>query len=140
MDHPTSPSPIDRPAKRQRRVSQDGEDESKLENHPQESSNGTIVEPKTPVTPGALTAEFMKILQYNDTLATPALKLLDLYFCLWECYVVKSAEKMRLEDEQRQLQELNEWLASDSDILLQLCEEQKLVLWDRKRAVQALCN
>ena len=93
-----------------------------------------------PVTPGALTAEFMKILQYNDTLATPALKLLDLYFCLWECYVVKSAEKMRLEDEQRQLQELNEWLASDSDILLQLCEEQKLVLWDRKRAVQALCN
>jgi hypothetical protein len=92
------------------------------------------------VTPGALTAEFMKILQYNDTLATPALKLLDLYFCLWECYVVKSAEKMRLEDEQRQLQELNEWLASDSDILLQLCEEQKLVLWDRKRAVQALCN
>ena len=92
------------------------------------------------MTPGALTAEFMKILQYNDTLATPALKLLDLYFCLWECYVVKSAEKMRLEDEQRQLQELNEWLASDSDILLQLCEEQKLVLWDRKRAVQALCN
>jgi hypothetical protein len=92
------------------------------------------------VTPGALTAEFMKILQYNDTLATPALKLVDLYFCLWECYVVKSAEKMRLEDEQRQLQELNEWLASDSDILLQLCEEQKLVLWDRKRAVQALCN
>ncbi|OGE48388.1 hypothetical protein PENARI_c029G08339, partial [Penicillium arizonense] len=139
MDNPTSRSPIDRPAKRQRRMSQDGEDES-LENHPQESSNGTIIESKFPVTPGALTAEFMKILQYNDTLATPALKLVDLYFCLWECYVVKSAEKMRLEDEQRQLQELNEWLASDSDILLQLCEEQKLVLWDRKRAVQALCN
>lgn len=82
----------------------------------------------------------MKLINYNDALATPALKLLDLYFCMWECYIVKSAEKIRLEDEQRQLQELNEWLASDSDILLQLCDEQALLLWDQKRAVQALCN
>jgi hypothetical protein len=82
----------------------------------------------------------MKLLHYNDALATPALKLLDLYFCLWECYVVKSAEKIRLEEEQRQLQESNEWLASNSDILLQLCDEQELILWDRKRAAQALCN
>ena len=91
-------------------------------------------------TPGALTAEFMKLLHYNDTLATPVLKLLDLYFCLWECYVVKAAQKIRLEDEQRQLQESNEWLANDSDILLRLCDEQALILWDRKRAVQALCD
>ncbi|CAG8089022.1 unnamed protein product [Penicillium nalgiovense] len=140
MDHSTSPSPIDRPAKRQRLVFQDKEDEPSLDNRPQQSSNGTIIEPKIPLTRGSLTAEFMKLLRYNDTLATPALKLLDLYFCLWECYLLKSAEKMRIENEQRQLQELNEWLASDSDILLQLCEEQELVLWDRKQAVQALCN
>ena len=82
----------------------------------------------------------MKLLHYNDTLATPALKLLDLYFSLWECYVIKYADKMRLEDEQRQLLESNEWLASDSDILLQLCDEQAMVLRDRKLAVQALCN
>jgi hypothetical protein len=82
----------------------------------------------------------MKLLHYNDALATPAVKLLDLYFCLWECYILKSAEKIRLEDEQRQLQGLNEWLASDSDILLQLCDEQGLMLWDRKQAVQTLCN
>jgi hypothetical protein len=82
----------------------------------------------------------MKILHYKDTLAAPALKLLDVCFSLWECYVVKSAEKMRLEDEQRQLQELNEWLANDSDILLQLYDKQALVLWDRKRPVQTLCN
>ncbi|CAG8127645.1 unnamed protein product [Penicillium nalgiovense] len=63
-----------------------------------------------------------------------------MYFCLWECYVVGSAEKVRLEDEQRQLQELNEWLASNSDILLQLCKEQALVLGVRKRAIQAMCN
>ncbi|OQD78957.1 hypothetical protein PENANT_c070G11843 [Penicillium antarcticum] len=66
-----------------------------------QSSNGTIIEPKILVTHGALTAEFIKLLRYNNTLATPALKLLDLYFCLWECYVVKSAEKMRLKNEQR---------------------------------------
>jgi uncharacterized membrane protein YqjE len=64
----------------------------------------------------------MELLRYNDALATPALKLLDLYFCLWECYIVKSAEKIRLEDKQRQLQESNEWLESDGDILLQLCD------------------
>jgi hypothetical protein len=85
----------------------------------------------------------MKLLRYNDSLAEPALNLLDLldlHFCLWECYVVKSAEKIRLEEEQRQLQESNEWLASDSEILLQLCDEQALILWDQKRAAQALCN
>jgi hypothetical protein len=41
----------------------------------------------------------MKLINYNDALATPALKLLNLYFCLWECYVLKSAEKIRLEEE-----------------------------------------
>jgi hypothetical protein len=46
MDHPISPSPIDRPAKRQRRVSQAPEDEPKLENHPQQAPNGTTIEPK----------------------------------------------------------------------------------------------
>jgi hypothetical protein len=45
----------------------------------------------------------MKIVHLNlhVSLATPVLKLLDLYVSLWECYVTKSAEKMRLEDEQR---------------------------------------
>jgi hypothetical protein len=66
--------------------------------------------------------------------------LLDLYFCLWQCYVVKSAEKIRLEEEQRRLQASNDLLASDSDTLLQLCNVQASVLWERKRAVQALCN
>ncbi|CAG8897920.1 unnamed protein product [Penicillium nalgiovense] len=141
MDYPTSPSPIDRPAKRQCRVSQAPEDEPKLENQPQQVTNGTTIEPKIPVrTRGTLTAEFMKVLNLNDSLATPVLKLLDLYFCLWQCYVVKSAQKIRLEEEQRQLQASNDLLASDSDILLQLCNVQASVLWERKRAVQALCN
>ncbi|OQE07153.1 hypothetical protein PENFLA_c177G00910 [Penicillium flavigenum] len=141
MDRPTSPSPIDRPAKRQCRVSQAPEDEPKLENHPQQSSDGITIEPNIPVrTRGTLTAEFMKVVHLNGSLATPVLKLLDLYFCLWECYVVKSAQKIRLEEEQRQLQASNERLESDSDTLLQLCNVQASVLWDRKRAVQALCD
>ncbi|CAG8070403.1 unnamed protein product [Penicillium salamii] len=83
MDHPTSPSPINRPAKRQCRVSQAPEDEPKLESHLQQAPNGTTIEPKFPVrTRGTLTAEFMKVVHLNDSLATPVLKLLDLYFCL----------------------------------------------------------
>jgi hypothetical protein len=82
----------------------------------------------------------MKVVSPNDSLATPVLKLLDIYFCLWQCYVAESAEKIRLEEEQRQLQATNDSLASDSDILLQLCNVQASVLWERKRAVQALCN
>ncbi|OQE65465.1 hypothetical protein PENNAL_c0205G07675 [Penicillium nalgiovense] len=141
MDHPTSPSLIDRPAKRQCRVSQAPKDEPKLENHSQQSSDGITIEPKIPVrTCGTLAAEFMKVVHLNDSLATPVFTLLDLYFCLWECYVVKSAQKIRLEEEQRQLQASNEWLESDSDILLQLCNIQASILWDRKRAVRALCD
>ncbi|CAG8219014.1 unnamed protein product, partial [Penicillium nalgiovense] len=98
MDHPTSPSPIDRPAKRQCRVSQAPEDGPKLESHPQPPSNGTTTEHKVPVrTRGTLTSEIVKVVNLSDSLATPVLKLLDLYFCLWECYVVKSAQKIRLE-------------------------------------------
>ncbi|KAJ5811821.1 hypothetical protein N7474_008122 [Penicillium riverlandense] len=70
--------------------------------------------------------------------AIPALNLLDLYLCLWECYVIKSAKKIRFEEEQRQLQDSNEWLICDNDLFPQCCNEQAQVLWDRRRAVHAL--
>ncbi|CAG8151995.1 unnamed protein product [Penicillium nalgiovense] len=44
MVHPISPSPNVRPAKRQRRVSQDPEDKPRT--YPQQCSNGTTIEPK----------------------------------------------------------------------------------------------
>jgi hypothetical protein len=44
MDHPTSPSPCDRPAKRQRRISHDAEDENKAQSHPQQPSDGATIE------------------------------------------------------------------------------------------------
>ncbi|CAG8217092.1 unnamed protein product [Penicillium nalgiovense] len=43
MGHLTSPSPCDRPAKRQCRVSEDPEDENKLQSHPQISSDGATI-------------------------------------------------------------------------------------------------
>ena len=94
---------------------------------------------KTPVTPaGLLTAQLTQIIRDHTILAIPALNLLDLYLCMWECYVIKSAEKIRLEEEQRQLQESNKWLICDNDLLRQRCNEQALVLWDRRRAIHAL--
>ncbi|CAP94907.1 hypothetical protein PCH_Pc21g00100 [Penicillium rubens Wisconsin 54-1255] len=97
MDHPTSPSPIDRPAKRQCRVSQAPEDEPKLENQPQQVTNGTTIEPKIPVrTRGTLTAEFMKVVNLNDSLATPALKLLDFSAMNKLQYSGSASERFRL--------------------------------------------
>ncbi|CAG8274742.1 unnamed protein product, partial [Penicillium olsonii] len=82
MDQPTAPSPCERPAKRQCRSAHDPEDENKVHSHPQQSSDAATIEAEVSVRkPGSLAAEFMKLLNYNDALATPALKLLDLYFC-----------------------------------------------------------
>lgn len=63
------------------------------------------------------------ILRYNAALAMPALNLLDLFFCLWDCYVVKSAEKIELDEEQHQLRDSNEWLEGENDLLVQCCNE-----------------
>ena len=94
---------------------------------------------QTPASPvGHLTTEFMQILRHDTSLAAPVLNMLELFLCMWECYVVKYAEKIRLEEEQRQLQQSNEWLASENELLLQRYNEQALVLWARGRAAHAL--
>ncbi|KAJ5742324.1 hypothetical protein N7533_011733 [Penicillium manginii] len=83
------------------------------------------------------TTELKQILRRNGDLALPALRLLDLYLCLWESYVVKSAESIRLEDERRHICELNESLEDETDILLQYCNRQAVELESRKRTVNA---
>jgi hypothetical protein len=62
---------------------------------------------------------------------------LDLYLCLWESYVIKSAGTIRLEDERRQICESNESLEDETDSLLQCCNRQALELESRKRTVDA---
>ncbi|KAJ5664181.1 hypothetical protein N7507_004912 [Penicillium longicatenatum] len=66
---------------------------------------------KDPIYPaGPLTTQLMQILHIQADLAMPALRLLDFYFCLWDSYVVKSADKIHLDEEQQELHESNEWL------------------------------
>ena len=106
-----------------------------------QKTNKSLKPTQTPATPGgSLTTEFIQILHHNASLASPALNLLELFLCLWECYVVKYAEKIRLQEEQRQLRQSNEWLASENNFLLQRCNEQALMLWARERAAYALHN
>jgi hypothetical protein len=50
---------------------------------------------------------------------------------------VKSAESIRLEDERRQIFELNESLEDETDSLLQCCNRQAVELESRKRTVKA---
>lgn len=94
---------------------------------------------QAPVNPtGLLTTQLMQILHTQADLAMPALTLLDFYFCLWDCYVVKSADKIHLDEEQQELRESNEWLEVENDLLVQRCNEQALWLWSRERVLREL--
>ena len=68
----------------------------------------------------------------------PIIKLLDFYFGLWDSYVVKSADKIHLDEEQQELQESNEWLEVENDLLVQRCNEQALLMWSRERVLREL--
>lgn len=48
--------------------------------------------------------------------------------------MIKSAGKIRLEEERRFLQNSNEWLAKENEKLQQYCNNQELLLWDRRQA------
>jgi hypothetical protein len=77
-------------------------------------------------------------LHHHNDLAAPIVSFLDLYLCLWKCYVVDSALKIRLEEEQRHLERSIEWLTTECDVLLQCCNDQSLELFSRRQAVAAL--
>lgn len=156
MDRPPSPFPAGRPAKRQRRLSDQPDNDVYVQGY-QPQADRTVIDPEvrifptsrplgnetnksqTPVSPaGLLTTQLIRILRDNVDLAMPALQLLDLYFCLWDCYIVKSAEKIYLDEEQQQIQESNEWLEAENDILMQRCNVQTLMLWGRERVLHDL--
>ena len=81
-----------------------------------------------------LVSELSLMLHQNHPLASTAIELLDLYLCLWECYVIKSAFKIRLEEERRLLRSSNDWLARENDRIHEACTNQALLLWDRRQA------
>jgi hypothetical protein len=53
-------------------------------------------------------------------------------------FIVDSALKIRLEEEQGQLQRSIAWLTAEYDILLQCCNDQALELFGRRQAAAAL--
>jgi hypothetical protein len=74
----------------------------------------------------------------SHLLAAPTVSLLDWYHRLWNCYILDSALKIRLEEEQGQLQRSIARLTAECDILLQCCNDQDLGLFGRRKAVAAL--
>jgi hypothetical protein len=92
---------------------------------------------QAPATSASLTTEFEYILRHHSSLAPFIVGLLDLYLCLWKCYVVDSALKIRLEEEQRLLQRSIKWLTTECDVLRQRCNNQALELFGRRQAVAA---
>jgi hypothetical protein len=84
----------------------------------------------------SLTGELKQILHSTPQNATMALSMLDLYLCLWEFYVMDSAQKIRLEDEHRLLQDSNGWLLRQNEQLIDNCNCQALLIWDRQQALR----
>lgn len=86
----------------------------------------------------SLASELKLLLRKNFALASTAIELLDLYLCLWECYVIKSASKIRLEEERRLLRSSNDWLARENERIHEACTNQALLLWDRRQAFDSV--
>jgi hypothetical protein len=93
---------------------------------------------QAPATSASLTTEFEYILRHHSSLAAPIVDLLDLYLCMWKCYVVESALKIRLKEEQRLLQRSIESLTTECDVLRRCCNDQARELFGRGQTVTAL--
>ncbi|CDM36534.1 hypothetical protein PROQFM164_S05g000367 [Penicillium roqueforti FM164] len=141
MDSPASPSQSGRANKRKREppdqffipVDMPGRSEQVLDSLKRASRGKTSTIPAGAAC--SLTSNMSQILQSHPSLkSSSAVDLLDLYLCLWECYTIKSAGKIRLEEERRFLQNSNEWLVRENEKLQQCCNHQELLLWDHHQA------
>ncbi|KAJ5568920.1 hypothetical protein N7450_011406 [Penicillium hetheringtonii] len=64
--------------------------------------------------------------------------MLDLFLCLWNFYVVQSAKHIQLEREYSALFQSKKLLECETKLLRQRCEEQVLLLWDRRQTAHAI--
>lgn len=76
-----------------------------------------------------LTNEINQLLHADPALASQAIHLVELYQCLWDCYVMKCANKLRMQEERRLLQNSNAWLVGENEHLRQVCSFQQSLLW-----------
>ncbi|KAJ5288022.1 hypothetical protein N7478_003708 [Penicillium angulare] len=129
--HCQSPEPlIDRPDKKLRQLSEDGETSfSKAE--VLDGSPSKMPQQSQPI--GALTVQIRQLLELDGPLAAQGLSLLDLYLAMWECYIVKSAQDVRLADENSKLQSSHDWLVYERGLLTQQLREMELDLEDRRK-------
>ncbi|KAJ5157220.1 uncharacterized protein N7482_008320 [Penicillium canariense] len=86
----------------------------------------------------SLTDEMRQIICKIPHYASTAIGLLDLYLCLWECYVIHSAHRIRLEEEHRLLHKFTTWLESEDQQRRQVCDNRETLLWDRRQAYLAV--
>ena len=80
------------------------------------------------VTTYSLTSELKLLLQKNFALTLTVIELLNLYLCLWEYYIIKSASKIRLEEERYLLRSSNDWLARKNKRIHEAYTNQALLL------------
>ncbi|KAJ5117341.1 hypothetical protein N7448_010973 [Penicillium atrosanguineum] len=81
--------------------------------------------------------QLVQILRNNTGLAMPNLNPLDLHLCLWDYCIVKSAEKIHL-DEEEQLREPYESLEVENNLFVQRYNEQVLLLRGREHVLRDL--
>ncbi|KAJ6004585.1 hypothetical protein N7540_012954 [Penicillium herquei] len=130
----------DYPAKRQCLPAQESPKDTNMADSKQ-NDNHIATDPEIATAcSGPLGSEIRDFLDNSRDRTSSALKLLHCYLDMWEFYVIRSAEMVRLKDEHRRLQELNDCLVGECDTLLQCSKEQSVVLQDRRQAVRALQN
>ncbi|KAI2787053.1 hypothetical protein POX_f07408 [Penicillium oxalicum] len=140
MDAPASVARGDRPCKRRRDDSE--ANDSQVTNEQQTRDKTLCALYRIRAVPRgmklSLIEEMKRILDENPRLASTTIEFLDLYLFLWESYVIDSAHKIRLEEEQQRLQAENAWLIHANNRLYQACTDRELVLWDRQEAFDSV--
>ncbi|KAJ5267925.1 hypothetical protein N7478_010733 [Penicillium angulare] len=129
--HCQSPEPlIDCPNKKPRELYEDGE-ASFPKAKVLDGSPSKMPQQSQPV--GALTVQIRQLLELDGPLAAQGLNLLGFYLAMWECYIVKSAQGLRLVNENSKLQASYDWLVYERDLLTQQLREMELILEDRRK-------
>ena len=82
--------------------------------------------------------QIKQLLELEEPTAAQGLNILDFYLAMWECYIMKSAQVVHLEDENRKLQSAHAWLICELDLLKQQFRETELILDDRKKKATSM--
>ncbi|KAJ6033837.1 hypothetical protein N7444_011608 [Penicillium canescens] len=135
MDIPVTQSESGRPAKRRRGSANSDESGSARRSGRRLSMSPGLMQIQTSTVTEAhsLRNEIDQLLRADPALASQAIHLVELYQCLWDCYVMEYASKVRVEEERRVLQDSNARLVGENGHLQQVCNFQQSLLWKQHR-------